>query len=110
MSQWNLYRHGVDDAKKYFYKVFPVLEPGYWTRDYDESKYNAYTFFSQIPPFKYQIAYDIGRTQNEEYLNRYGLGYEDIHYPQKMPGSGAMSSSVAGTLNFVSSNLTRLYR
>lgn len=98
------------EIKDHFYDLFPVLKPGYWASDYDEHKLNAYYFFSQIPPFSYHINYQVGKAQNEQYLTRYGMTPEDILYPGKLPGTSKISSAYAGSLNWVSSNINRLYR
>lgn len=42
-----------------------------------------------------------------DYMKNYGLDWSDMRYPSKVTGSG---SSPFGSLNFVSSNLKKLYR
>lgn len=42
----------------------------------------------------------------DDYMKNTGLGYEDILYPSRTTGYG----SASGMLNFVSDNISRLYR
>lgn len=54
--------------------------------------------------------YLLSRRSDEEYLDRYGMDYPDIHDPRKLSQTGAFSELAHVGLNFVSDNVKRLYR
>lgn len=46
----------------------------------------------------------------DDYMKNTGLSYSDILYPTRTAASGAIGSASSGIVNFVSSNVERLYR
>lgn len=46
----------------------------------------------------------------DDYMRNSGLGYGDILYPTRVTGSSSVSSAGSSVLNFVSSNIEKLYR
>lgn len=89
----------------------PPTDPFAWT--FDQASYNQLAFWlSQLP-----VVGDIGVMADsfrsfEDYMKNRGLTWDDIVYPW-MAGrrySGGSFQSVYGSLNFVSSNLNKLYR
>lgn len=78
--------------------------------EWNERKVNQYLLLKNIPLTSWAIDYAEGKKQMQEYMSRYGLSYGDIHHMSKMPGVGSMSSGIGHSLNYVSTNLKRLYR
>lgn len=61
-------------------------------------------------PLKPMIDYKMDMRQDKEYLNRYGMTLEDVHDFRKLHQFGSGSAVYGAMLNFVSSNINRLYR
>lgn len=77
--------------------------------EYDEKKLHQFELL-YATPVHYYMDYLLDRRADEEYLNRYGMDYSDIHDPRKLRQT---SSSVAGlrfSYNFISSNVEKLYK
>jgi len=72
-----------------------------WRRDYQ-----IRAFASSIPVFGDFIKYQDNMRYMDDYLSNRGLSYRDIRYPTRTV-AGQFGK---GTLNFVSSNIKRLYR
>lgn len=49
-------------------------------------------------------------TYLDDYMVNTGLDYGDILYPTRVTGSSSVSSAGSSVLNFVSSNIEKLYR
>lgn len=108
MEAWKQY------AADHFYDMFPVLERGYWYGDYDEQKYRQYRFWHDGLGNKLTLGFtsahidsSIAQGRNDAYMKRYGLTYDDIVDPSKLYGE---TSPLALGVNYVSQNITRLYR
>lgn len=93
------------------HKLYPE---GYWYGDYSEKKYKEYKFWHDglgsyltFGLSRTAINEDIANAKNKAYMTAYDLDYEDIVDPTAF--YQADSTNVA-MLNFVSSNLKRLYR
>lgn len=83
------------------------------TNDYLSTARGQYwakaTLASLIPPLGDYMKLADAQREMDEALNLYGMGYDDIKYATKT--LGFRSSGFAGsTLNFVSSNVRRLYK
>lgn len=83
-----------------------VFQP-YWEEDVSpRTKYMLYTAASALPIIGPIIqAYDNMKYMDDYTRNR-GIGYEDILYPSHTRGAQGLGSAV----NFVSSNINRLYQ
>lgn len=96
-----------------FHKWFGDLTGVNWYDDwyggYDEKKYRSYQFFHALPFFSDYIDTNIATHKTEKYLDRYGLDFSDIRDPSSLYDSGNGSRTLH-QLNYVSSNLHKLYR
>lgn len=79
---------------------------GEWT----EEKYNVYLGLRNIPVFSNYMDYLLDKRRSDEYLNRHGMDYSNIHDPRKLFQTNSGTALIGGSLNFVSRNVTRLYR
>lgn len=98
------------------YDVFPTMRPGYWYGDYDQQKLNEYHFFHDGLGSWLTLGYtrtlidnDIATTKDRIYMERYGISPEDVVDPSNLYSSGVQDPATAA-LNYVSSNLNKLYR
>lgn len=96
--------------------MFPVFQEGYWYGDYDKEKYKKYKFWHDGLGSWLTLGYstklidnDIDTQRRKLYMDVHALDYEDIHDPRNMP-DGRNSSPIVAGLNFVSSNIRRLYK
>lgn len=79
---------------------------GSWT----ENKYHQYLFNKAfIPLYGTYAEMKMAQRESKEYLNRYGLDYTDIHNPERLSETSATTRAYSAGLNFVSSNITKLY-
>lgn len=76
---------------------------------WDKEKYDRYKLLNAIPGISHYMDYLLDIRADNEYLNRYGMDYSDIHDPRKLSQTG--SSAVLGgyAYHFVSKNVNRLY-
>lgn len=77
--------------------------------EYDEDKLGQFEFLHNLPLVGDYMDYLLDRRADEEYMERYGLSYDDIHDPRKLRQTASGSRFIGGTLNFVSDNVKRLY-
>lgn len=77
---------------------------------YDETKLRHFNILHNIPVFGDYMDYLLDSRADKEYLSRYGMDYSDIHDPRKLRSTGSGSRLVGSSLNFVSKNVSRLYR
>lgn len=77
--------------------------------DYDKEKLRHFEML-YATPLHYYMDYLLDRRSDEEYLNRYGMDYTDIHDPRKLKQVSSAAHALGFTMNFVSDNVTRLYR
>lgn len=78
--------------------------------DWNESKYKTYLALDSIYPVHLWMDYLLDKRTTDEYLNRYGLDYTDIHDPRKLSTTGSARALSSYALNYVSRNLDKLYR
>lgn len=79
---------------------------GPWSKE----KLDTYEVLRSVPLFGDYMDYLLDVRSNSEYLNRYGMGYSDIHDPRKLRQSESGTRLVGSTYSFVSRNVNRLYR
>lgn len=76
---------------------------------YDEQKYNTAVFLHGVPFVGDYMDYLLDVRAGKEYLERHGMDYSDIHDFRKLLGSNSGSRLSRDVINFVSSNVDRLY-
>lgn len=79
---------------------------GEWT----EEKYKQYLAYNSVYPIRLYFNYLLDYRGANEYLDRYGMDWSDIHDPRKLNLSQSGSALGGYALNFVSKNIGRLYR
>lgn len=77
---------------------------------YDEQKYKTAVFLYGVPFVGDYMDYLLDVRAGKEYLERHGMDYSDIHDFRKLSGSDSGARLSGSVLNYVSRNLTRLYR
>nr|APG55841.1 hypothetical protein [Circular ssDNA virus sp.] len=77
-----------------------------WTEDTWRRDYQIRAFATSIPVVGDFIKYQDNVRYMDDYLSNRGLSYRDIRYPSRTV-AGQFGK---GTLNFVSSNIKKLYR
>lgn len=78
--------------------------------EWSEQKLKEFEILHNIPIVSNYMDYVLDHRADQEYLDRYGMDYSDIHDPRKLHQFSSGSSFVGSSVNFVSSNLHRLYR
>lgn len=78
--------------------------------NWSKEKYDEYLLYSAVPIVSDYMGYLLDARRTEEYLNRYGMDYQDIHDPSKLPSSRSAIAVNRAAINFVSRNISRLYR
>lgn len=74
-------------------------------------QYYAKAMMSElVPPYGAYLRTMDAMHEMDNALALYGLGYEDIRYITKTVGFRSAGSLPSSTLNYVSSNVNRLYR
>lgn len=100
--------YGPDWLKEYYYAITDTKNWLYGP--WNENKYNAYVTLSRLYFFGDYMDYLLDVRRDKEYLDRHGMDYSDIHDPRKLHESSSGGNLSMGTLNFVSRNVSRLYR
>lgn len=81
--------------------------------EWDEAKYDEYNAArALLPGYSAYADSEIGKQKNEQYMERYGLTWDDVRSPWSLPGDSLISSagsSLSRSVNFVSKNLEMLY-
>lgn len=80
-----------------------------WYGNYDKEKYASYQFWHGLPFFDSVIDNNIASEKSKKYLERYHMDYSSIVDPSALYDSGN-GSRTYHQLNFVSSNIRKLYR
>lgn len=78
--------------------------------NWNETKLQQYELLNSIPIVSNYMDYLLSRRSDQEYLDRYGMDYTDIHDPRKLSQTSSASDVIRSGLNFVSDNIKRLYR
>lgn len=95
-------KHFVENGQRYF--------DGWITGPYTEQKYYEFSMLHSLPYVGDYMDYVLDKRQTEEYFDRYGMDYTNIHDPRKVPSFGSTTRLYGNAYNFVSKNLNRLYR
>lgn len=101
ITNWNKIKSDLYQADKQFTEWLygPV----------DEQKLSQLEFLYHTP-LKPYIDYKMDMRQDAEYLARYGMTLADVHDFRKLHQFDSGSAVYGSALNFVSSNINRLYR
>lgn len=78
--------------------------------EYDEEKLTQFELLHNIPVIGAYMDYKLDVRADQEYLNRYGMDYSDIHDPRKLKQTSSGSRMYGSSLNFVSKNVDKLYK
>lgn len=76
---------------------------------WNEEKYNQYLLLSLFPPANAYMNYLLDKRNDKKILDRYDMTYEDIYDPRNLRQSSSYGGVYRSSLNFVSSNINRLY-
>lgn len=82
-----------------------LTDDEYWQDGVNYAKWMG----ADIPIIGYFFRTDDLTKYWNDYMKNTGLTWADVKYPTMLRGAG-MYSGAAGSLNFLSSNVTRLYR
>lgn len=79
---------------------------------WNENKLKMFEFQQSgiIPLIDKYNNYLLDLRADHEYMDRYGMTYEDIHDPRKLRQTSSGSALIGSSINFVSDNVRRLYR
>lgn len=77
---------------------------------WNERKWQQYAILHAIPGVSDYMDYLLDYRSDKEYFNRYGMDYSNIHDPRKLSATSSLSGTVRTGFNFVSKNVTKLYR
>lgn len=114
-----LYDRGIDNykllASAHLTAGFAKLNDNAFSRwlyddNWSETKLQVYELIDSTHLGHAYLDYLLSRRSDEEYLDRYGMDYPDIHDPRKLSQVSSASALIRSGLNFVSSNINRLYR
>lgn len=78
--------------------------------EYDERKLRQFEILHRVPGVSDYMDYLLDKRSDEEYLRHNGMDYSDIHDPRKLHQSASGSRFTGDVINFVSRNVSRLYR
>lgn len=78
--------------------------------DWSEEKYKQYLALRSVAPVRMYFDYLLDYRGANEYLNRYGMDWSDIHDPRKLALNQSGTALGGYALNFVSRNVSKLYR
>lgn len=84
----------------------------YWLLDapWSETKLHAYELMNIVPGLHQYMDYLLDLRSDEEYLNRNGMDYSDIHDPRKLKQTNSGSNLARFGVNFISKNVESLYK
>lgn len=77
---------------------------------YDERKLGAFEALYHVPVVKDYMDYLLDLRADQEYMDRYGLSYSDIHDPRKLREVGSGSRTLGSATTMLSRNFDKLYR
>lgn len=77
--------------------------------DWNETKYQQFNLLYSTP-LRYYMDAVLDDRRAEEYLDRYGMDYTDIHDPRRLTGTSSTASFLSAGYRMVSKNIEKLYR
>lgn len=78
--------------------------------EYDKEKLTQFELLHNVPVVGAYMDYKLDLRADEEYLNRYGMDYSDIHDPRKLKQTSSGTRMYGSALNYASKNLDKLYK
>lgn len=75
-----------------------------------KEKYDAISFLYGLPGFHEFIDWRMDARATQEYMNRYGLQWSDVHDFRKLSSFGSQSRLVGSAYRMVSKNVEDLYK
>lgn len=78
--------------------------------NWSKEKLDEYHLLNSFPIVNDYMDYLLDSRSTDEYLSRYQMDYSDIHDPRKLRSTSSGTRLVRSGINFVSSNVKRLYR
>lgn len=78
--------------------------------EYDKDKLAQFEFLHSLPLVGSYMDYKLDLRADQEYMDRYQLDYSDIHDPRKLRQTSSGSRFIGSSMNFVSKNVSKLYR
>lgn len=100
---------GLVQAGKDIYGTF--TDDRYWYGGYDDpTKDDRFSFYYSIPGIQNMIDYRLDNVNWDFYKDRYNLDDSMVGDPRKKPTARSTTNAVRYGLNFVSRNVSRLYR
>lgn len=75
---------------------------------WDKQKYETYKLLNVIDPVSKYMDYLLDIRADNEYLQRFGMDYSDIHDPRKLSQTGS-SQALGRAMLSVSKNVAKLY-
>lgn len=103
------YKH-VQELGHTMERMAPKLFDSWLYGSYDKQKYDLFTALYAVPYLHDYMDWRLDVRAAEEYMYRYGMDYSDIHDPRKLQSTGSQSRVIGHAYNFVSKNVSRLYR
>lgn len=77
--------------------------------EYDEQKLAQFEILHNVPILGQYMDYKLDLRADQEYMQRYGLDYPDIHDPRKLRQSSSGAALYGSALRMVSKNIDKLY-
>lgn len=77
--------------------------------DWNADKYQQFTLLYATPLHYYMDAV-LDNRRGQEYLNRYGMDYSNIHDPRRLSGTSSVSGFLGSGYRMISKNIEKLYR
>lgn len=87
-----------------------LTDKRYWYGGYDEKKMEKFRALYAIPGFQQLLDYQLDSVKDEQYLKRYGYTIADVLDPRKLSATSSSARLNGYVYNFISSNVSRLYR
>lgn len=78
--------------------------------DWNKHKLHQFMLSEAIYPLHLYNDYLLDLRKSEEYLRRNNMTYLDIHDPRNLYVTGSGSAGIRYGINFISSNIGKLYR
>lgn len=101
--QWDIPRM-FDD-----YPLMDQYRDWLYDDNYTKDKFGKVAVLSNLPVIGDYTNYLLDMRKADEYLNRFGMDWSDIHDPRKLTAFGSTGGGIRRSLNFVSGNIKRLY-
>lgn len=78
--------------------------------DMSKEKYDFLSLLYAFPGFHEFIDWRMDARANQEYMNRYGIKWEDVHDFRKLSSFGSQSRLIGSTYRMISKNVEDLYK